>query len=615
MTSSGERASWIRLSTLSMAMTIAGLLLAGSLVLISNVAVQSALRVGETWTEFSTGPAQKATYLSQLRGAIGYGGVEHDFRSYILRRDRQRLVSIQTKIRDVVIFTEAYRSLGVNAAEDDALQRIERVIGEYHQKVSTAEQMVADGATAREIDDVVVADEEAALAALTILDGEAAAAQNASLATVEASLTQTGRLVRGSAWLLGGLLALFVLSTTWFLRIRLGRPLNHLISVVCDLAMGNVSVAIPDQHRGDEIGELARAVQVFKTDSIALAKRTHLLAEAQQLARIGNWMRDETQEVVEWSDQIFRLFGLEPGEIEVTRTTALEYIHPDDRDEYRVTFARLMEQKEPFTIDVRILWKDGTVCMLRCRGRFIPTGDGTVRVFGTLQDITDQQAVQSRLEASLREKEVLLKEVHHRVKNNLQVISSLLALQANSSREDSVRQGLMKSQRRIMAMASIHETIYGHESLSHLDCHAYVASLIHELSEIHHSEVNIEMDVSGYLHIDQAVPTGLIINELISNALEHAFPAQRAGTISVRLNSAEDSVVLCVQDDGVGIESNAGNGSRPTLGGKLVDALTEQLGGRLNTTVESGTRIEIVFPLLPSAQRALAELGPTVKVS
>lgn len=597
MRSLGNVVTRIRISTLGTGLTVAGVTIAAALVLSSTVAVRNVQRVGQSWTDYNTGPAVKAVHLRHLQGAIGYGGVVHDFKNYILRRDRPRLVRIQMKIRDVIVYATAYRSLGVSERESEALDQVERVIGEYYEMVVTAERMVAEGATAREIDDVIMIDDEAALAALSVLDEELARAREASSQSVGGSVAAAQTLVTWSSRIGATVLFLLTVCTLWFTRIHLARPFAELIDIVNRLAGGDVSVEITGRGRGDEIGDMMRAVEVFKTNSVALVERTHSLAEAQRLAHLGSWIGNPVEGTVEWSDEIYRLHGLEPGEVEVTPETILERIHPEDIDRVEKTVREVMASGEPFTIEFRVVHDDGTVRTLRCQGEFVHEGGEIVRGFGTLQDITEQEESRAQIEASLREKEILLKEVHHRVKNNLQVISSLLILQADTTKEPGVKDGLQKTQRRIMAMAGVHETLYGHESLSHLDCLPYLRSLTQDLLALHEANVEIDLDVSGYLPIDQAVPMGLIVSELVSNALEHAFPTRSPGAISVALGSKQEGVVLRVSDDGIGLPSQDDIREGNTLGWKLVSVLAEQLGGTLSVERDGGTRVEITFPV------------------
>lgn len=207
----------------------------------------------------------------------------------------------------------------------------------------------------------------------------------------------------------------------------------------------------------------------------------------------------------------------------------------------------------------------------------------------------------------LSEKEVLLKEVHHRVKNNLQVISSLLNLQASQIADARVKSALRESQNRVRSMALIHEKLYQSANLAEVDFAAYLRNLVSFLSQSYRERANsVDIVVRAaalQLDLETAIPCGLIVNELVSNALKHAFPDGRAGVITVSLEPiAEGQMCLVVADDGVGIPADAGRADGTSLGLSLVRTLVDQIGGSLTITSEVGAAFRICFS--PSAARA-----------
>ncbi|MEW6753275.1 MAG: histidine kinase dimerization/phosphoacceptor domain -containing protein [Candidatus Latescibacterota bacterium] len=210
---------------------------------------------------------------------------------------------------------------------------------------------------------------------------------------------------------------------------------------------------------------------------------------------------------------------------------------------------------------------------------------------------------QQHLTQALREKETLLKEVHHRVKNNLQLIASLLRMQARRLDDPRQQQVLLDSQSRVQSMAMIHERLYRSESLAEVDFRVYAAALLGELLAAHQpspGRVAVELAIEdGALGLDAAVPCGLIVNELVTNALKYAFPEGRRGTIRIALETQGGSNVLTVSDDGVGlpaaIQPGAAGGQGLGLG--LVRLLAEQLEGGMQVEGGAqGTRVEVRFP-------------------
>ena len=244
--------------------------------------------------------------------------------------------------------------------------------------------------------------------------------------------------------------------------------------------------------------------------------------------------------------------------------------------------------------------KDGTEFPVYLSTSLVRDKQGEpIALIGVARDITETRRVRDQIDASLKEKEILLKEIHHRVKNNLQVISSLLNLQSASVR-DFYDVGLFKeSQDRIRSMAIIHEKLYQSDDLSHVDVSSYIGTLANGLFRSYDvSDIEFQADVESIrLSIDTAIPCGLIINELISNALKHAFPNGRRGVVLVSMRRSEGGFCsLSVADDGVGFPPGLDFRKTPSLGLELVNTLVDQLNGKIELTSEKGTKFSILFP-------------------
>jgi PAS domain S-box-containing protein len=220
-------------------------------------------------------------------------------------------------------------------------------------------------------------------------------------------------------------------------------------------------------------------------------------------------------------------------------------------------------------------------------------------------EIEARMADAEHIKASLHEKEVLLREIHHRVKNNLQVISSLLSLQSAGLSDQVAISMNLESQNRIRSMALIHEKLYQSGSLSRIDFGGYLESLtgVIQRSYTADKQVSVSIDVKDVLlTIDTAIPCGLIINELLTNALKYAFQGRDTGKIRVHMALAGPNYELTVEDDGVGIADRQILEKTSTLGLKLVTGLVRQLNGRIEMTSMPGTKFTIVFPLPARAQ-------------
>lgn len=221
-------------------------------------------------------------------------------------------------------------------------------------------------------------------------------------------------------------------------------------------------------------------------------------------------------------------------------------------------------------------------------------------VNATLQaEILERLRTEEKLVASLHEKTVLLKEVHHRVKNNLQIVSSLLNLQANELEEGILRDKFSESQERVHAMALVHEQLYLNEDMSSIDFGQYLAELSDSLQQVY-ARPCITTEVQAgkvFLSLDQSIPCGLLANELIANAYKHAFSGRDCGKLFIRLAcNDEDTIVLEVKDDGPGLSESTFAGKRKSIGLTLVQMLVIQLGGKLNQNNEQGCHFIIRFP-------------------
>ena len=267
---------------------------------------------------------------------------------------------------------------------------------------------------------------------------------------------------------------------------------------------------------------------------------------------------------------------------------------------------RLKRDGELVNFEADIRTKDGTVKTALISASIINLGS-VPRMLTISRDITELKRAENallkseeQLRASLGEKEMLLKEIHHRVKNNLQVISGLLDLQANHIHDSMGREIYRESQNRVITMALIHEELYQSVNLSRVDFADYIRNLCKNLFISYGADKNqIKLDIKAEkteMVVDTAIPCGLIINELITNSLKHAFPDKRKGTISLSFRQMRNKkFLLIVNDDGVGIPGDVDLSSTNTLGIQLVTAMVEQLGGTLKIKRRGGTSFTIKF--------------------
>ena len=234
----------------------------------SMVTINGNNTVGETWRSFESGPAKKTGYLQDLSAAIGYGGMIHQFKNYVLRQDRPRIVKTQAKVRAATVALTAYRAVGVNEAENKALKAIGGVIAQYADALAVAEKLAAQGKTSREVDKAIKISDKPAIKGIVVLNGELVKAREASSTKVYAAVDQISAFTKGSTISVGLVLGMLVAVMVWFTTFRLGRPLDEMTGAMGELAAGDKTVEIPATDRTDEIGEMAAAVQIFKENMI-----------------------------------------------------------------------------------------------------------------------------------------------------------------------------------------------------------------------------------------------------------------------------------------------------------------------------------------------------------
>jgi PAS domain S-box-containing protein len=307
-----------------------------------------------------------------------------------------------------------------------------------------------------------------------------------------------------------------------------------------------------------------------------------------------------------WSGAIRDVTGYRPEEFAaVDIRTWEEMIHPEDRTHVLEELERSQKSVGRFQMEYRFRHKHGHYIDVADNGLFIPDGTGNAhRMLGAMNDISARKLAQEQIKESLREKEVLLKEIHHRVKNNLQVVSSLLNLQASTMTDPRAVEQLRESQHRIRTMALIHERLYQSQNLARIDFAEYLRSLVGYLSRSYNTG-NVRLDIvteSVKLDVNLAIPCGLIVNELVSNALKHAFPDGRAGIVEVSLElTPERQCRIRVGDNGIGMPAEVNVAESKSLGLQLIHALIQQINATFEVERSAGTRITITFnPDLPA---------------
>lgn len=294
------------------------------------------------------------------------------------------------------------------------------------------------------------------------------------------------------------------------------------------------------------------------------------------------------------------IFGRLEHELRALRFEAM--IHPEDvADQQELVRKLLSGELNTGQAEIRCFHRTGSLVWILLSASVLRDGQANPLYWiAQIQDITERKRAEVQIRNSLREKEVLLKELHHRVKNNLQVISSLLNLQSGYTTDRKTNELFRESQNRVRSMALIHEKLYQSQDLGRVNLEEYVVSLVSMLFRfygINPATVTLQLRIDPVtLNLDTAIPVGLLIHELVSNSLKYAFPEGRSGKIQIEFKAGEGSqFALHFCDDGIGLPPEFDIDKAPSLGLRLVKILTHQLGGELSFGKGSGTEFTIRF--------------------
>jgi PAS domain S-box-containing protein len=318
-------------------------------------------------------------------------------------------------------------------------------------------------------------------------------------------------------------------------------------------------------------------------------------------APLAAWMVDEEFRGVYASPGFDRLTGLAPGSL-LGRTPS-ELFPAEVAARHTANNERVLKSGLPVGDEEDLVEPDGSLGVAYVV-KFPVEGPSGRKLIGSVAiDITERKRAEELIKASLREKEVLLKEIHHRVKNNLQIVSALLDLQSRQTKDAAAVEMFRESRGRVKSMALIHERLYRAQDLARVDFAEYTRQLARDLFHTYRVSgairLELEVDIPS-LPIDIAIPCGLLLNELISNCLKHAFAAAAEGCIWVALRRDETANVLTVADDGPGFPAGFDFRNTTSFGLQLVNTLVEQLDGECALTPGRGSTFTVRFPKSPS---------------
>jgi len=366
-------------------------------------------------------------------------------------------------------------------------------------------------------------------------------------------------------------------------------------------------LALFSQNRlSPEEDTLLQTIATSASEVIQMCKSQEQLTESEKKyrnlfenAQIGMFKsRINNGKIVESNYKMARIFGYDSPEECIADYIAYDhYLYPEQGKE----IAELLRQQgEISNFEVQIKLNNDSVIWIQFSGRL---SEDKEYFEGVAADVTEQKRAEDQIKASLKEKEVLFKEIHHRVKNNMQIIQSLLSLQSNEIKESENKKPLIDSNNRIKSMALIHEILYQSDDMAVLDIKDYFNKIVQHLFKIYQEpgfNVTFSIDVKPIkLGMDLSIACGLIINELVSNALKYAFAAASKRSLVISLKAVNDNeALLMIRDNGQGLPDDLDVMTSNTLGLKIVKILvTGQLKGIMRARNDNGALFEIHFPL------------------
>lgn len=360
---------------------------------------------------------------------------------------------------------------------------------------------------------------------------------------------------------------------------------------------------IPRAGEQSLLGGFTLDITEKKKTEEALRQTEEMLTRALEGANLGIWAWDLTTGKGTWTDMTHRMLGYEPNEFEANLKNWKRLVHPDDWPKVSENLNLHIAGKLPmFETEYRMMNKSNEWQWVQARGKVVELDrDGRpIRMIGIVVDVTERKQAEQQLKASLKEKEVLLREIHHRVKNNLAVVSSLLRLQGRQARSAQAAETFEDIQNRIRSMALAHELLYQSDNLADIRLRSYVGKLINQftnsLSSVGRGIQIITELQDVVLGIDTAIPLGFILTELVSNCLKHAFPAEGGGEIRVSFRQITDGELeLAVKDDGVEMAAGMVDEPPTSMGLELVKIFVTQLNGNMEILREKGTEVRIRF--------------------
>lgn len=349
-----------------------------------------------------------------------------------------------------------------------------------------------------------------------------------------------------------------------------------------------------------DITQLKEVERLLRQTQAQLRQREKLMRLTLVQAPIGIIITDLSGKFISMNDSFCQILGYSTGEL--VELSWQDILAQDNPEWYQFYYQQLQqENNDSIQWEQPLRHREGhVITSLICLGLIRDLNDQPLQCIAHIEDISDRKQAEAQLQASLREKEILLKEIHHRVKNNLMIVASLFTLQSLQVTDQRLLTILKDSQNRVKSMAMIHEILYDATDLSEIPLKDYIERLVNTIVSTYsrrRQSIAIQFDIEPIaLNIDTAVPCGLILNELITNSLKYAFPDNNPGEVGISLHTLEPHhYVLSIWDNGIGFPEGLDFRRTNSLGMQLVCDLTRQLKGTVELDRNHGTRFQIRF--------------------